>query len=185
MTRLGNIKRLVYDIEADGFLREASKIHCIVAKEVGVEKIYKFYSSSLTKKNILDMFLDFDQIICHNQIFYDIPMIKKFLDIDVYSIYDIEDIIDTYIMSQVLNPDRGLPNGCPTIIRPSGDLKSLGYKSKRVGSHGLESWGWRVGNIKPFVHDWKEFNNEIINRCEQDVIINERAYITMLKEADL
>jgi hypothetical protein len=83
-------------------------------------------------------------------------------------------------MSQVLNPDRELPRGCPTTIR-----NPVTNKSKAIGPHGLEAWGYRVGYKKVEIHDWREFTPEMIERCEMDVTINEKVYKALLKEAGL
>jgi hypothetical protein len=54
-----------------------------------------------------------------------------------------------------------------------------------IGPHGLEAWGYRVGNRKIEIHDWRTFTPEIIERCEVDVLINEKVYYALLKEAGL
>lgn len=47
------------------------------------------------------------------------------------------------------------------------------YLHPDLKSHGLESWGERVGVAKPEIKDWKNLTiAEYVFRCEQDVIIN-------------
>jgi len=194
-------KDLVYDIEADGLLSDSTRIHCLIAKEIGGNRVWKFwdndvpahnfgrhgdeYQGYLNKGAIEFLFKRCNKIICHNQIGYDIPMIKKFFNIDIYSIKKPEQIIDTYVWSQVLNPDRELPLGCPTRTSITPELKALGYKTKTIGAHGLESWGWRCGNHKIEIYDWKTFTPSILTRCEVDVNINEKTYLKLLKEAGI
>lgn len=190
----------VYDIEADGLLDTATSVHCIVLKEVGSSIIHKFWDSNkvlhrldadgeyhhhLTSSDILGVFKDYSKLICHNQISYDIPMINKFYGIDIYDMFGEENIIDTFVWSQVLNPDRLLPKGCPTTIIPSKELRERGYKSKKIGPHGLDSWGYRVGRKKPAIHDWTTFTPGILGRCVEDVLINEATYSELCKEGKL
>lgn len=188
-------KEIVYDIEANNLLEKSTSIHCIVAKVIGEEGFYKFWDNScvlhrsadkrLTKEGLLDLFTTASKIICHNQINYDIPMLYKFFGIDMYSLPNNPEIIDTFVWSQVLNPDRELPKGCPTTITPPPELRSQGFKSKKIGPHGLESWGYRVGERKLQIHDWRTFTPSMLSRCESDVSINEKTYKLLLQEGNL
>lgn len=191
---------LVYDIEANGLLEESTKVHCIVAKEIGNPMIYKLWNNTslmhlaktstethlyLDADTLYDLFSKYNKVVCHNQISFDIPMLKKFYDVDLDSIIESDNIIDTFVWSQVLNPDRLIPKGCPTTIIPPPELRAEGFKSKKIGPHGLDSWGYRVGRKKPAIHDWRFFTPGILNRCVEDVLINEGAYLMLLKEAGL
>jgi len=186
---------LVYDIEADGLLEDSTSVHCIVAKALGSDTIYKYWDNPLvlhtqsdnylTREELLDLFHSYDKIICHNQIMYDMPMLLKFYNIDLNEIVGHENIIDTFVWSQVLNPDRLMPRYCPTTIIPSKELAAKGFKPKKIGPHGLDSWGYRVGRKKPAIHDWTTFTPQILGRCVEDVLINEGAYKMLLEEAGL
>ena len=174
---------LVFDIEANGLLEDATSIHCICGKYLGHTGIFsKFslHSEHLTRDSILKVFTGANKIICHNQINYDIPMIKKFYDIDLIGLVGIENVVDTYILSQLLYPDRQLPKGCPQVV-----FNPVTRKSKKIGPHGLESWGYRVGHKKIEIHDWRYFDDAMLDRCETDVLINEKVYYKLLEEAGL
>lgn len=178
---------ITYDLEADGLYEEASKVHCAVFKVN--EEVYRLYDLldiyvdqqegdlQLNHANLINLILSDDgPIICHNQIGYDIFMLRKFFDIDLIALRGYESIVDTYVWSQALHPDRQLPKGCPTTIKkPDGS-------SKKVGPHGLEAWGYRVSRKKPQIFDWKTLDNNMMIRCEQDVLINEATYFMMLEE---
>ena len=173
---------LVFDIEANGLYEDATTIHCICGKYLDQEGIFsKFslYSDHLTADYITKCFSG-KKIIGHNIINYDIPMIKKFYGVDLIELVGIENIVDTYILSQLLYPDRQLPKGCPQVV-----FNPITRKSKKIGPHGLESWGYRVGYKKIEIHDWRTFDENMLDRCETDVLINEKVYYKLLEEAGL
>jgi hypothetical protein len=174
------MNRLVFDIEANGLLEEATSIHCISFKNLNFNISWTLSGNQLNKFEILKAFKGPDRIIGHNIIGYDLPLLNKLYNIDLIAILGNEAIVDTLILSQVLNPDREVPRGCPTTIR-----NPVTNRSKTIGPHGLESWGYRVGFKKLEIHDWREFTPEMIERCEGDVIINEQVYYALLKEANL
>jgi hypothetical protein len=55
--------------------------------------------TEVSRGYIRDVFRDVDYIVGHNIIGYDIPMIKKFYNIDLIAILGKEAIIDTYLWS--------------------------------------------------------------------------------------
>lgn len=89
-------------------------------------------------------------------------------------------IIDTLVWSQTLNPDRKLPKGCPT-IRPN----PFTGKNDKVGPHSVDAWGYRVSRAKPSHHDWTKFSPEMLHRCSEDVVIQEKIFYALLEEAGL
>jgi len=171
---------LVFDIESDGLLDTVENIHCICLKNIVTENRLSLWGDDLNKDSILSAFSGATKIIGHNIIGYDLPLLKMFYGIDLVDILGKDAIIDTYLWSKVLNPDRELPRGCPTSVR-----NLLSNKLKKIGPHGLESWGWRVGERKIEIHDWRYFDEKMLERCEVDVNINERVYNYLLKEAGL
>jgi len=178
---------ITYDLESDGLYEEATKIHCIVIK--CDSEIHRFYNLAdisiepqpldhdLNREEILKVFKSGSGvIICHNQLNFDIWMLKKFFDIDLIEEFGWDRLVDTYVWSQALHPDRKLPRNCATTITLSNG------RSKKIGPHGLESYGYRVSVKKPGIEDWSTFNQEMISRCTEDVIINEKTYEYLLKE---
>lgn len=177
---MSTYKRIVWDIEANGLLHDATKIWCLVAKNIDTKETTKLVGEDLKYYNILPIFIGADEIIGHNIISYDLPMLKLFYDLDIIPFVGKESIVDTYVISKVLNPDREMPKGCPTTIR-SEDKKL----TKRIGPHGLEAWGYRVGRKKIEIHDWTIFDDNIVNRCETDVDINIDTYFALMSEAGM
>ena len=176
------MNRVVFDIEANGLLDEVTSVHCISFKNLNTQEAWTLSEGILTRENILHAFMcnNIKEIIGHNIIGYDIPLLVKMYDIDLIKLLGNEAIVDTLIMSQVLNPDRELPRGCPTTIR-----NPVTNKNKVIGSHGLEAWGWRIGERKVEIHDWTTYTPEMIERCEKDVSINEKVYYALMKEAGI
>ena len=150
----------VFDLEANGFLDKADRIHCAVFKRFGKDEVVKF-----TPENIheLPAFMDrCKQLIGHNILGYDFPLLKK-----LYGYEYKGKKTDTLIMSRLLNPKRQSPPDCPNKKSP----------------HSVEAWGYRVGRGKPEHEDWEEFSSEMLHRCTEDVFIQELIYRELVKEA--
>ncbi len=171
---------LVFDCEANGLLDTVSEVHCICGVPLLTTDKISLYQSSLNSKNVEDLFMSYNKIIGHNIIGYDIPLIKMFYGIDLIKLKGIENIVDTYIISQVLHPDRQLPNGCPTSL-----LNPVTRTIKKIGPHGLEAWGYRVGFKKIEIHDWRYFDEKMLERCLGDIDINKAVYFELMKEAGI
>lgn len=137
----------IIDIETDGLLEEqgdapiATKIHCMSVYRVrdGVGQ-----SFSLTSYAVMKAFLREETcLIGHNFKRYDIPVLEKFLNINLSETR----VIDTLPISWYLYPARH--------------------------EHGLEAWGVDLGISKPTIEDWSNLTiEEYIHRCEEDVKIN-------------
>lgn len=127
-------------------------------------------------------------LVCHNQLSYDLPAMEKFLGID-YKIgfYENDEIvgrelqiIDTLQWSRSLNPERRLPWGCPAKV-----YNPVEEKFQTVGAHGLMAWGYRVANMKPEVHDWRNQPLHVyLHRCIEDVKINDKTFTMLRSEAN-
>ena len=186
---------IVMDIEADGlfddyYKKNATLIWCVCFLDQ--DKVeYIFVKDDLVEECSYDCrplsevptFLKevkTEGLICHNLINYDLRMLNKFLDID-YTIKpdmiagrDLE-IVDSLIDSKWLKPKRLLPWGCPGSIKPDD-----GGKSKIIGPHGLEAWGYRVKKKKPGIEDWERLHIDVyVDRCIEDTHINYGAFEIM------
>lgn len=149
------------DLEANGLLNTATKVHCGVFKEQATGLVRKFRPSQVGE---MLRYLDtVDVLIMHNGIGYDWPLLKKLYGYDYRG-----KRVDTLIMSRLLNPKRIVPFNCP---------------NKKTGPHSIESWGWRVGRGKPEHNDWENFSEEMLHRCSEDVEILELVYKELMLEA--
>ena len=136
----------VIDIETDGLLEDVSKIHCLSYRNYNSKELLE--AKTLTKYSDIINFLSQSKLLIgHNIIKYDIPVLKKILDIDINC-----ELIDTMGVSYYHFPVKNF-------------------------KHGLGAWGERLGFGKPIVEDWKDQDISVyIHRCESDVEINTRLF---------
>lgn len=150
----------MFDVEANGLLDTVDNIHCGVFKDIDTKKVVKFLPNQMGE---MCTFMDgYDVLIGHNIIGYDFPALTKVLGYKFKG-----KMVDTLIMSRLLNPKRLLPPHA---------------KNKKAGPHSLYAWGVRVGVDKPEHEDWKNFSPEMLHRCSEDVEINFLTYFELLKE---
>lgn len=149
------------DLEANGLLDTATKVHCGVFKEVA-GTVRKFRPSEI--KQMLQYMDTIDVLIMHNGIGYDWPLLKKLHGYEYKGRK-----VDTLVMSRLLDPKRVLPPNCP---------------NRSAGPHSIEAWGWRVGRGKPEHDDWENFSPGMLHRCSEDVEILALVYEALLKEAE-
>ena len=185
--------RLVWDIEATGFLDDSNvdylaspwrvkphfKIHCIALKDIDSKKRYEFVQDEIYK-HFKEFLLDVkpEEMIAHNELGYDLPVLKAALGID-YDVYN-ETLMgnqckftDTLVMSKTLNPDRY--------------AHSIEYFGTLLG---LEKIDWRakaveLGIIAPNAPAGAEFlvyHPEMLVYNHRDVDVNEMVYNYLLKE---
>jgi len=152
---------VVGDLETNGLLENATKIHCGVFKDIETNVITKFTPETIYK--LPDFLAQVDVLIMHNGVGFDIPIMRKLLSYTYKG-----KVVDTLIMSRVLNPNRPVPFECP-------------YKK---APHSVEAWGYRVGRGKPEHHDWENYSEAMLHRCSEDVEIQHLIYNELLKEAE-
>ena len=87
---------IVFDVEANGLLDTATKIHCLSYTTDGVT-----YDTLFDYDGMRDLILSQQGLIGHNIIRYDVPLLEKILDIKIEA-----RLFDTLPMSWVLNYNR-------------------------------------------------------------------------------
>lgn len=147
------------DLEANGFLREATRVHCGVFKDKATGDITKFRPHQIDE--MLEHMDTYDVLVFHNGLGYDFPLLKRLYNYEFKG-----KKVDTLVMSRLLNPKRLVPPNCPNKKSP----------------HSIEAWGYRVGRGKPEHNDWENFSEEMLHRCTEDVEILELVYAELLKE---
>lgn len=174
---------LTYDVEANDLLEKATKIHCICAKD-NLRK-YAFTDHPWPDKDgcladFTELVSKTDSLVCHNELWYDLPLLSKFLGWE----YDLTgkghtlngrpiEFIDTLVDSRWLQPDRQVPK----------DIGWTEEQKKKIGAHSLEAWGYRVAKRKPQVEDWRDQHISVyIHRCTEDVDINEKTFYALMDE---
>lgn len=158
------MRQVVGDIEANGLLNTVTKIWCGVFKDINTSEVFKFEPHQM--KEMCAFLRGCSVVIGHNFIDYDIPAMKKVLgfefDADVI-------IIDTFILSQMLSPDR----------------KKHPRTAKKKGAHSLENFGNIFRRYKPEHEDWSKFSPEMLHRCSEDVEINFLTFNMLNNDAKL
>lgn len=144
---------VVFDSESDGFIEDATKLWCICTLDISEKIVRKFYGKTIGQG--LDLLMRADVLICHNIIKHDIPLIKK-----LYPTFSVEGIkiIDTLLLSQLLNPDRW-------------------------GGHSVAAWGERFHYPKVEHEDWSKFSEEMLERCVVDTELHYKIYKQLVEDA--
>ena len=96
--RMKNMKNVIVDIETDGL--DATKVHCIVAKEVGSPNMWTWDHTNLNEFN--SWCETVDKFIMHNGVSFDAPQLNKLLNTNI----KLGQIKDTLILSQLFDPVR-------------------------------------------------------------------------------
>lgn len=148
--------RLVFDLESDGPApRNVKNVWCVAAACLDSNREWLFPPDKLPAA--IDLLNEATQLIGHNIISYDLPVIRR-----VFQAAPKGTLVDTLIISRLLNPDR------TGVYRPDGS-----YIAK---PHSLEAWGTRLGRYKPDHTDWTQFSDAMMHRCMEDVRINKLLY---------
>ena len=87
---------IVFDVEANGLLDKATKIHCLSYTDDG-----KDYKTIFNYSDMRDLILSQYGLVGHNIVRYDVPLIEKILGIKIKA-----RLFDTLPMSWVLNLNR-------------------------------------------------------------------------------
>lgn len=153
--------RLVYDIEANGLYDTVTKFHVCCTYDIDTKE--EWYSTD--PEEVMQQLDRADELICHNQIDYDLPTLEKLFN---WKPNERTKITDSLVLSRLGNPDRSRPS------RMVGQSKA--------GPHSLEAWGYRFGIPKPEHEDWTTYSEDMLHRCREDVRINARVYEVVSEE---
>lgn len=147
--------RLIFDIETNGFLSEATKIHSIVIKDIDTKQMYSYHGDKIGRG--LYILSGASLLVGHNILKFDIPVINK-----LYPEYKIEgDVFDTLLVSRLIWTNR-----------KELDFQMKELPLKLAGRHSLEAWGYRLGLRKgefAKTNDFANWSEEMQKYCELDV----------------
>ena len=147
--------RLIFDIETNGFLSEATKIHSIVIKDIDTEQMYSYHGDKIGRG--LYLLSGASLLVGHNILKFDIPVINK-----LYPEYKIEgDVFDTLLVSRLIWTNR-----------KELDFRMKELPLKLAGRHSLEAWGYRLALRKgefAKTNDFANWSEEMQKYCELDV----------------
>jgi DNA polymerase I-like protein with 3'-5' exonuclease and polymerase domains len=116
----------------------------------------------------LQQYLDGEQVVGHNIIGFDAPILKKVWGVGIPA----NSLVDTLVMSRLYKPDI-------EVVLPK--------EGKAPTPHSLEAWGYRLGSHKIGFTDFDSgWTQEMATYCEQDVQLLEKLYnfltTTMMRE---
>ena len=167
---------IVFDLESNGLLNNASRIHCIALQfcENNTTEVYNDEKYSVQAKELpmgsrsittaISHLEVADTVVGHNIIGYDLPLIKKLYPYFTYPPV----IVDTLLLSRLYHPNL-------YDIDKKQEWKDM--PTKLYGSHSLEAYGYRLGLYKGDFGkdtDWKEWSQEMQDYCIQDVKVTEK-----------
>ena len=166
---------VVFDIETNGLLKNANRIHCLVLhwSEDDLTEAFNDEKYADNPKELpmggnysittgISYLETADILIGHNIINYDIPVIKR-----IYPWFNPRGtIVDTLLLSRLYHADLF-----------DIDKRSEKIPTKLYGSHSLEAYGYRLGEYKgdfSKTTDWQEWSQEMQDYCIQDVVVTQK-----------
>ena len=169
---------IVFDLETNGLLHDATQIHCVALYWEDGDRIETFndepygdgtydikeeapMGGNYAIHTGLQWLETADTLIGHNIIGFDIPIIKR-----IYPWFNPRGvIIDTLLLSRLYHPNL-------LDIDQKHNWKHMPLQL--YGRHSLEAYGYRLGEYKGNfgkTTDWKEWSQEMQDYCKQDVIV--------------
>jgi DNA polymerase-1 len=151
--------RLCFDVEADGLLDAATKIHCIVIGELDGDRIDAYGPGQIN--DALERLSQANYLTGHNIAGYDLPLLRRLRG---WTPSQGCTVVDTLIASRLILPHMLDLDQQATAM---GD-PPLG---KLTGRHSLKAWGARLGmpKVGTDIEVWAEWTPEIEERCIGDV----------------
>lgn len=165
-------RRLIFDLETNGFLEEADTIHSCVMKDVETEEMFSYGPGKID--DAIGVLYDAEELIGHNVMKFDVPMVKKLYGIDLTQR---SKITDTLVMARTKMPDT---KQLDIVLMKQGKLPKKLFKR-----HSLEAWGHRLGEYKgDYKGGWEKWSEEMQRYCEQDVEVTFQLYQRCLQYPD-
>lgn len=141
--------RIVLDIETN---KAHDKIWCVVTRNIDTDEWFSF----TTPENLQTYVSNATEIVTHNGIFFDFPVLKKVWGIQVKK----SQVIDTLVLARLYNPS--LEDG-----------------------HSLAAWGERLGFAKGDFTDFDGgYTTEMRDYCVQDTKVTLELYKYLTKEME-
>lgn len=174
---------LIFDIETNGLLGVADRVHVLVMKDTDTQQrwVYRRNAVMDTIEEGLNHLMSYSNTSylksCgHNVIKYDIPVLKE-----LYPWFSIpeDNVIDTLVYARLQWPDLKVKD---KILVNRGKLPQ-----RMAKRHSLEAWGYRLGKMKgEYAGDtsiadpeerearkWASWNQDMEDYCIQDVEVTE------------
>lgn len=161
------MRTAIADLETNGLLDTVDKIHCIVIHDLDENVTHSYHDNKDDMmpweseiKNGIEKMMEFDRIVFHNGVGYDVPVLKKLFGIDLNS-----KCYDTLVMSRLI-------------------WTNINEITPGIMGYSLAAWGKRLGENKGEVEtDWQEWSREMQTYCEQDVKVTTKLYLKIVEKA--
>ena len=153
----------ILDLECDNLLDKVTKIHCIVMKDINTDEVFTDINTCIEKIKTAKM------LIGHNIIAFDMPVIKKILNIQTKA-----ELFDTLVATRLIYAH---------VKEVDFKLMHNGFPKNLIGSQSLKAWGYRLKmhkGEKP--QSWDTFTPEMLKYCEQDVHVTHTLYNKILSK---
>jgi DNA polymerase I-like protein with 3'-5' exonuclease and polymerase domains len=160
------MKTAIFDLETNGLLDEVHTIHCLVLYDLEQKELHSFPPHKIDEG--LELLSQYDTIVGHNIINFDIPVIRK-----LYPNVTVSDtVVDTLILSKLAYYN----------MHSIDEQSEIPPKLK--GRYSLESWGYRLndnkGDFGKQEDAWDKYTPEMLSYCEQDVKLSVKLYKKLL-----
>lgn len=153
---------LIVDIEGNGLYHQCTKLHCAVTKDILTGEVRKYIFPQDLSEFLTNM-THATWLCAHNGTDYDFQILRK---LHGWQPRIGTTIVDTLVVSRLLNPDRTPVEG----VR---------------APHSVEAWGKRLGRWKPDIEDWSVFTPGMLHRCAEDVEIQHQIFQVLCHEAGM
>jgi len=176
--------RYISDTEANGFLEDATRIHCAVLVNIDTGEARGFRPHEISE--YLDELAKADEVWGHNWIKYDGPLIRKLHPQAKLPPFE----GDTMVLSRLIHPDIKSSDfvraklwrdysehEAAQVERIEANLQPIPWRhpvpapfpAKLIGSYSLAAWGYRLGEHKgDYSLGFDRFNEEMFDYMMQD-----------------
>jgi hypothetical protein len=156
--------RLIFDLETNGLLPEVTVIHSLCIRDADTGELLMSCADQPGFPSIAEgiaLLNQADQIIGHNIVDYDKPVLRK-LRTDWVE----RPCLDTLLCVRLMFADVA-----------EEDYRRVNFPGKLIGSHSLKAWGYRLGVLKGTFgeqDDWSRWTPEMQRYCDQDTLVTFR-----------
>lgn len=150
--------RFVFDIEADGFLEEVTRLWVLVIRNADTSEVVGVWNPQSGFDEGLRVLKEADLLIGHNVIKYDLAVLDKLYGFTV----EPSKVYDTLVGARLAYPDVA-----------QRDMKDRDLPKDCFKRHSLKAWGHRLGNAKAeYEGGFDEWSQEMEDYCVQDTSTN-------------
>ena len=145
------MRQIYFDLESNGLLKDVSKVWCIATVEGDDAKLWTDIEACL------EYLYEADELIGHNIIGYDLPVLLKLYQ---WGPRPGCNLTDTLVMARLLHAN---------VKDTDVALLAKGMPTKLYGRHTLKAWGWRLGEHKAeYEGGWEAYSEAMGDYCLQD-----------------